>query len=163
MSAKPSPEMQVREWYIRYSPMVLRRCRKLLGDRDLAHDAMHDVFARILQMNNLDRVDNAAKYLFRTTTHVCIDHIRSRKHRCSENGDILSRIACADDTESRTLAGLILEKIFSRQKPDTREIAIMVHLDRMSYREIALALGISVSTIKNRLNDLQRFLSGGGK
>ena len=31
-----------------YGPMVLRRCRKLLGDDQAARDAMHDVFVQVL-------------------------------------------------------------------------------------------------------------------
>ena len=47
----------------RYGPMVLRRCRRLLGDEDQALDACQDVFLRVLQhwapseMFSLDEVD----------------------------------------------------------------------------------------------------------
>ena len=35
--------------YTTYGPMVLRRCRQLLRDEDLALDAMQDVFVRVLR------------------------------------------------------------------------------------------------------------------
>ena len=43
----PSPLAAVpldsQSYYSTYGPMVLRRCRKLLGDEHAARDAMHDV------------------------------------------------------------------------------------------------------------------------
>ncbi len=41
--------MNVEFLYRKYGPMVLRRCRRLLRDEDLALDAMQDVFVRVLQ------------------------------------------------------------------------------------------------------------------
>ena len=35
--------------YQKYGPMVLRRCRRLLGDEDEAVDVMQEVFVRLLQ------------------------------------------------------------------------------------------------------------------
>ena len=35
------------ELYQKYGPMVLRRCRFMLHDEDLALDAMQDVFIKI--------------------------------------------------------------------------------------------------------------------
>ena len=46
----PSPAVPVDSYtyYCTYGPMVLRRCRKLLGDEQTARDAMHDVFVQVL-------------------------------------------------------------------------------------------------------------------
>ena len=41
-------DIDIEEYYRRYAPMVLRRCRYLLGDEDRALDAMQDVFVRLM-------------------------------------------------------------------------------------------------------------------
>ena len=37
----------IETWYKRYGPLVLRRCRRLLGSDELAREAMQDVFVGI--------------------------------------------------------------------------------------------------------------------
>ena len=44
--------------YERFGPMILRRCRRLLGDEVAAGDAMHDTFVRVL--DHRDRRDSHA-------------------------------------------------------------------------------------------------------
>ncbi|HWM85808.1 MAG TPA: sigma factor, partial [Kofleriaceae bacterium] len=46
------------EFYRRYGPMVLRRCRQLLHDDERARDAMHDVFVKLLRYQ--DRLEDTA-------------------------------------------------------------------------------------------------------
>ncbi len=41
--------IDVKEMYSRYGPMVHRRCWRLLGDREEAADAMHDVFVQLVR------------------------------------------------------------------------------------------------------------------
>ena len=41
--------IDVESLYRRYGPMVLRRCRKMLPDEQLALDAMQDTFVQVLR------------------------------------------------------------------------------------------------------------------
>ena len=41
--------MNVERLYEKYGPMVLRRCRQLLGDEEEAMDVTQDVFVKLLQ------------------------------------------------------------------------------------------------------------------
>ena len=52
----------VEDFYRRYAPMVLRRCRRLLGEEEQAADAMHDVFVQLL-VHHERLVDHGASSL----------------------------------------------------------------------------------------------------
>jgi RNA polymerase sigma-70 factor (ECF subfamily) len=142
--------------YKRYAPMVLRRCRRLLQDEEQAVDAMQEVFVRLLA--NRERLHGLypSSLLFRMATNICLNIIRERKTRRTDSGeDILSRIACCAEQEERTLAAVILERLFRGEKPSTREIAVMHFVDGMTYREVARETNLSVSGVRKRLREFR--------
>ena len=148
--------IDVEQLYRRYSPMVLRRCRQLLQNEEQAVDAMQDVFVRLLAYRDRLHGRFPSSLLFRMATNVCLNIIRDRKtSRSDADEDILDRIACCDEQETRTLAAVILERLFGREKPSTREIAMLHFVDGMTYREVARETNLSVSGVRKRLRDFR--------
>ncbi len=144
-------------YYRRYAPMVLRRCRRMLGDEARAVDAMQDTFVKLLTYQ--DRLDDSApsSLLYRMATNVCLNTIRSSKRKPdARNGDLLERIAATgDDQESRASAGGILGRLFAREKESTQTIAVLHLLDGMTLQEVATEVGMSVSGVRKRLRNLR--------
>jgi RNA polymerase sigma-70 factor (ECF subfamily) len=148
--------IDVEQLYRRYSPMVLRRCRRLLQNEEQAVDAMQDVFVRLLTHKDRLHGGYPSSLLYRIATNVCLNMIRDRKSgRTDADEDILNRIACCDEQETRTLAGVILERLFGREKPSTREMAVLHFVDGMTYREVARETKLSVSGVRKRLRDFR--------
>jgi RNA polymerase sigma factor (sigma-70 family) len=143
-------------YYCTYGPMVLRRCRKLLGDEQLARDAMHDVFVQVL--SHADSLDGQApsSLLFRIATNVCLNRIRSRRRR-PEDGDseLLVQIAEHTDPAARTAARAALDALFRHEPDDTALIAVLHLHDRMTLEEVAAEVGMSVSGVRKRLHRLR--------
>jgi RNA polymerase sigma-70 factor (ECF subfamily) len=136
--------------------MVLRRCKKLLGDEQTARDAMHDVFVQIL--SRCDRLDDRApsSLLFRIATNVCLNRLRTRRRR-PEHGDpeLLVEIAEATDPAARNAARAMLDTLF-RQEPDDTALIAVLHLhDHMTLEEVAAEVGMSVSGVRKRLAKLR--------
>lgn len=143
--------------YARYGPMVLRRCRQLLRDEEQAVEAMQDVFVEVLRRQDRIEVDAPSSFLYRTATNVCLNKIRSRKRKPeTPDQELLERIACAPDTEDRTLSELMLDRIFAREKPSTKAIAVMHLRDGMTLQEVADEVGLSVSGVRKRLRTLRK-------
>ncbi|MBI5528904.1 MAG: sigma-70 family RNA polymerase sigma factor [Deltaproteobacteria bacterium] len=143
--------IDVAEFYRRYGPMVLRRCRRLLCDEQEAQSAMQDVFVNLLQ--NQDRLTGEApsSLLYRMATNVCLNKIRAAGRRRELAGDeVLVQIACADD-ESRSLARAVLDAIFGGETESTRAMAVMHYVDGMTFQEVAREVGMSVSGVRKRL------------
>jgi RNA polymerase sigma-70 factor (ECF subfamily) len=148
--------IDVEQLYRRYSPMVLRRCRQLLQNEDQAADAMQDVFVRLLSSQNRLHGQFPSSLLFRIATNVCLNIIRDRKPGKPDLGqDALSRIACCDEQETRTLSAIILARLFRREKSSTREMAVLHFVDGMSYGEVACETRLSVSGVRKRLRDFR--------
>ena len=155
----------VEELYRRHGPMVLRRCQRLLRDREKAVDAMHDVFVEVLRREGSLDVEHPSALLFRTATNLCLNRLRSERRRPGDaaqagQGDeaLLLRIAALDEPGGLSEARSLLGKLFSREQPSTRTIAVLHLLDGMTHEEVAAEVGLSVSGVRKRLRVLQERL-----
>ena len=148
-------QINVEEYYIKYGPMVFRRCRTILKDEDRALDAMQEVFVKLLLNKNKLKDDFPSSLLFRMATNVCLNMIRSDSRRPDERDDVLYNIAVFDETEGRLIINDILDRVFSREQKSTREIAVMYYVDNMTHGEIAKEVGLSVSGVRKRLRILK--------
>ena len=136
--------------------MVLRRCRKLLGDDQTARDAMHDVFVHVLTRAEALEDRAPSSLLFRIATNVCLNRLRTRKRR-PEDGDpdLLAEIAEATDPAARNAARAVLDALFRHEPDDTALMAVMHLHDQMTLEEVAAEVGMSVSGVRKRLSKLR--------
>lgn len=148
--------INIEEYYTKYGPMVLRRCRSILKDEDLALDAMQDVFVKILSRSDSLKGDYPSSLLYRIATNVCLNILRDSRNRAESVGDdFLFYIADSHDDYDRVIAENILDSIFRNEKPSTREMAVMLYLDRMTLEQVADATGLSVSGVRKRMRTLK--------
>ena len=91
--------LDVEGTYLRYGPMVLRRCRKLLREDSRAEDAMQEVFVSLLRHE--ERLDDSALagLLLRVATNVCLNKLRTERRHPEERDELLERIAAASDED----------------------------------------------------------------
>ena len=157
--------LDVESHYLRYGPMVLRRCRTLLRDPAKAEDAMQDVFVSLIRHEDRLRDEAPGALLLRVATNVCLNRLRGEKRRpedAHEDDELALRIARADDgggdAESRTLARSVLGKLFGSDDPlaaSTRSLAFMHLVDGMTLEEVARESRLSVSGVRKRLRGLK--------
>jgi RNA polymerase sigma-70 factor (ECF subfamily) len=136
--------------------MVLRRCRALLRDEEAAVDAMHDVFVQVLR--HAERLEDRqpASLLLRVATHLCLNRLRSaRRQPVDRNDEALLAIAAAPDPEAGWLARLELGRLFVAEPDSTRVMAVLHHVDGLTYQEVAREVGLSVSGVRKRLRTLR--------
>lgn len=156
MNLAAGMEIEVEDWYRRYGPMVLRRCRRLLADEVLAVDAMHDVFVQLIRSR--DRLDGVApsSLMFRMATNVCLNRIRTRRRRPeTQDTSLLEELSSLDDPEARAGAAHFLRNLFGAERPSTAAIAVMHFVDGMTHEEVAREVGLSVSGVRKRLRGLK--------
>ena len=163
---KPDLALDVESHYLRYGPMVLRRCRTLLRDPAKAEDAMQDVFVSLIRNEDRLRAEAPGALLLRVATNVCLNRLRGeRRHPedAHEDDELALRIAQADagggsDAESRTLARSVLGKLFGADDPlaaSTRSLAFMHLVDGLTLQEVARESRLSVSGVRKRLRGLK--------
>lgn len=148
--------IDVEAYYRQYGPMVIRRCRRLLKDEDRAVEAAQDVFVQLVRRQETLAETSPAGLLLRMATNICLNIIRSQKrHPEDADDELLQRIANAGDTESNLIARLRLDRIFQREEPATRAIAVMHYHDGLTLAQVAALVGLSVSGVRKRLRGLR--------
>jgi RNA polymerase sigma-70 factor (ECF subfamily) len=145
---------EVESLYRRYGPAVFRRAHALLGREADAHDAVQDVFVRVLHSYGQFRHESSPMtWLYRVTTNLCLNRMRDTRRR--------AELLRQQDPE-QTVAGVRLEL-----SPDVRDLlrsvpeevaaaAVYHHVDGMTHEEIAGLLGVSRRTVGNLLERFQR-------
>jgi RNA polymerase sigma-70 factor (ECF subfamily) len=148
------------ELFNKYWPMVLRRCREMLGDTESAADVAQQVFVVVLEKRDVFHDRNPGGLLWRIATNHCLKALESSARRLgAQNGEsLLERIACSGDIEAETASRSILRKLFDRHPESSRTIAVLHLVDGMTLKETARAMKMSVSGVRKRLSDLRKTL-----
>jgi RNA polymerase sigma factor (sigma-70 family) len=151
--------IDVEAYYRRYGPQVLRRCRFLLRDEERAVDAMHDVFVQLLRHQERLKHTAPSSLLHQIATRECLNRLRGTRRRPEDREDALMlRIASAEDTEARTVARGLLDRLFGQVPTSSRDIAVLHLVDGMTLEETAREVGMSVSGVRKRLRALSSVL-----
>ncbi len=143
----------------RYAPMVLRRCRQLLGAEEEAVDVCQDVFVRVLERREDLHARHPSSLLYIIATNLCLNRIRDRgRHAVPTEDAVLERIAAPGTPGEPSEARLVLDRLFRRDRASTRTIAVLHYLDGVTLEEVAREVGLSVSGVRKRLRRLRRVL-----
>jgi len=151
-----SERVNVESLYRRYGAMVLRRCRQLMGNEDLAADAMQETFERILRSGNKLHARYPSSLLYRIATNVCLNALRTRRRRPTVSAEpFLDSIAGRERMEDRILDSFMLEMVFSGTAGSTRTAAEMLYLEGCTLAETAEQVDLSISGVRKRLRCLR--------
>ena len=148
--------VDVEGYYRSYGPMVLRRCRRLLGHEEEAVDAMQDVFVQLLRHQHKLADVAPSSLLFRIATNVSLNRIRSRRRRPEDaDQELVARIAQTADPMPRAVSRGVLGRLFSRELESSQTIAVLHLVDGMTLEQTAREVGMSVSGVRKRLRTLR--------
>lgn len=131
---------------------LLRYFNRRVG-RDAAPDLVQEVFARMFGSGALDRIENPPAYLTRIARNLLIDRARRKKRDCpilyplDEERDGASRAEQAWRIEALDLARLYRQTVRA-MPPKTRRVFVMHRLRRLTYKQIAERVGISIATVE---------------
>lgn len=130
-------------------PGLVRYCRRLTGDSDVAEDVAQESFVRLFDHGIDGTPDGLRAWLFTTATHLVRDRYRvetNRRRLLEENpvgttaGDSPER--SLERSEDRARAHAALETLATRD----REILLMRY-SGFSYKEIAEAVGVAATSV----------------
>jgi RNA polymerase sigma factor (sigma-70 family) len=150
-NAKPSVHDLERIYTERYH-RLLRVAEAIVGDPDLAHDAVQEAFARALRSRGSFRGDGSLEgWVWRTVVNTALNAHRDRPaelpldepRQAHSNGD-------APDEHVRAHVAALPER--------QRLVLFLRYYADLDYAAIAQALGISPGTVGATLNQAQRAL-----
>jgi RNA polymerase sigma-70 factor (ECF subfamily) len=134
-------------------PGLRRYARGLTGDRDRADDLVQDTLERAWARFSLwQRRGDLRAWLFGIMHNHFVDRLRAQRSRPEDAaGDTVPELAQrpmqADRLELRDL-----DRLLQRLPAEQREVLLLVGVEELSYREVALALGVPVGTVMSRLS-----------
>jgi RNA polymerase sigma-70 factor (ECF subfamily) len=142
--------------YSQYRSQLLAFVQQRVGDRDMAQDVLHDVFAKVI--GRLDSLREPAKitaWLYQVTRNAIIDRLRSSR----PNEELPQEIAADDEepTAETRLAGFLRPMIDTLPKI-YRDAVILSDLDGVRLKQIAEREGLTVSAVKSRVQRGRRML-----
>jgi len=151
------PAIDPEALYRRYGPMVLRRCRSILREEELALDAMQDVFVQLLVKQHQLNGRYPSSLLYRMATNHSLNLLRrGNRRRMIHNEELLANLPGTSSPENEAVERDTVERLFADEKQSTRRIATLRHLEGLSLEETARYSGMSVSGVRKRLDGLRR-------
>jgi RNA polymerase sigma-70 factor (ECF subfamily) len=140
--------------YERHRDYVLRVAMRFTQDRDIAADALQEVFTYLLKQfpppgSGLDLSARLTTYLYPIAKNSTLTLLRKARRFEStgiEPDDLpgTAGVAAGDDDLDRLLANLSVER---------REILTLRFVDGLALDEIAAALEVPLGTVKSRLHN----------
>ena len=134
-----------------------RRLTQVLGNADLASDALHDTWVRVKDRDDRRTIAQPAAYLMRVATNIAAD-IQRRQRRSLSGDDVDALLEEMVDpapspqrmAEARSDLNA-LTQIMASMPERRRVILVLVHWDHMAQKDVASRLGISLRTVEYEL------------
>ena len=152
----PPAEETVRALYEQYGPIILNRCRGILGDEQDARDALHETFVRVIDHYDEFRAQSAPLgWMYRISTNHCLNVIRNRKGRRDKrerHRDDLPSPRALQEEPARALDAALVRRLLADADPQTCAIVVHLYFDDMTRVEAARLVGVSQPTLRKRLD-----------
>ena len=145
----------------RYQSRVFNLAARILGDTASADDAAQETFISAYRAIGRFRGGSLQGWLLRIASNASKDLIRSRRRRREDSLDNLLlnpsfQVQGRGETpEQHAIRGELrteLQRAILLIPEDQRTVLVMVDVQGLSYDETAEAVGVSLGTIKSRLN-----------
>ena len=147
---------------VAYQKQVYNLALRTVGNEEDAADMTQEVFLRAYRALGTFRGESKfSVWLYRLTTNVCIDFLRSRRRHptvsltASEDDDEQPQFDLPADERTSPEQQLTRSEM---RRADARKILILRELNGLSYAEIGKVLHLEAGTVKSRLFRARRKL-----
>lgn len=151
------------DYLTRHYGSLKRRVTRLLGNSDLAGDALQDTWLRVQSKDDEGPIQSPGSYLVRVAVNIALD-VQRRQSRLLPFDEIQSLMELSDsapgpaqtaEIRSEVQAAL---KFIDRMPERRREILMLVRWEGLPQKEVARRLGVSVRTVEHELKRAHDYL-----
>ncbi|MFN7146242.1 MAG: RNA polymerase sigma factor [Myxococcota bacterium] len=151
----PATEAEIRDLYGRYAHVLHYRARAILGSDEDAADAVQETFARVLRhWDDFQGQASPLTWMYQISTNYCLNRLRDRKGHARKHEERRDRIVGDGFTPAHDGAGLddaTVRALLEDADDETRRIVLHLFFDDMTREEAAARVGVSVPTLRKRL------------
>ena len=151
-------EQQIRDAWVEHRPYLIDMAYRMLGDIGRAEDVVQEAFQRLSQ-SDFDAIEDARGWLIVVTSRLCLDVIRSARHRREEPvGDRELRVQAegatsdlADPADRVTLddgVRLALLVVLERLAPAERVAFVLHDIFGLPFETVAATVGRPEATCR---------------
>ena len=150
--ARQYDEAALGELYDQYAPRIYAYVYRRVGDACLAEDLTGDVFVRVIQAIQSERLWHTSfrAWLYRIAHNLVADHYR--RQRPVVESELDERLVAAEDDPVSAVAEQLsrqrLRAAISRLTPDQQQVLALRFGEGMKAREVAEVMGKSVGAIE---------------
>jgi RNA polymerase sigma-70 factor (ECF subfamily) len=150
--AKQYDEAALVELYDHYAPRIYAYVYRRVGDAHLAEDLTGDVFVRVIQAIQSQRLWHTSfqGWLYRIAHNLVADHYRQQPSATELELD--ERLVAAEDDPVAAVAERLshrrLRTAISRLTPDQQQVLALRFGQGMTAREVARVMGRSVGAVE---------------
>ena len=141
--------------YDRYAHVLFRRCRAILGDDQDAYDAVQDTFAKVIvHAADFRQQSSPLTWMYRISTNHCLNALRDRGGRAAKLDQRQGELG--PEASAAPGSALDAEKVLALLEgadDETRQCVIHTYFDDCTREEVAALVGLSVPTVRKRVND----------
>lgn len=143
---------------------------RMTGNVHDAEDITHDIYIRAYEKRKLYKKERSAlsTWIYRIAVNYTLNALRKRKRWSREN--IIENSETADVLMEHLEDAELVRELLKKLNPDFKACLIMRDVEERPYDEIANILGISIGTVRSRINrgrgqlkELFTNFHGGGK
>lgn len=149
--------------YERYSRVIYGNILKLVHHEDVADDLLQDVFVKIWEHRaKINPELSFRAYLFTCSRHFVFNFKRRLKLEIETAIQLAIGYDDANDAITNLLqakeAEALVERVVGKLPEQRQRIFRLCKLDGLSYQEVADALNISVSTVRDHMVKANKFI-----
>lgn len=151
----PATEAEIRDLYQRYAHVLHHRARAILGTDEDAADCVQETFARVIRHWDAYRQQaSPLTWMYQISTNWCLNRLRDRKGHAKKHEDHRVELGGEGhaDPDEGGFDHHTLRELLADCDDETRRIVVHLFFDDMTREEAALQVGISVPTLRKRLD-----------
>lgn len=143
--------------YRRYAAKVYGKCYSILKDTELAHDAVQDIFIKVMtSIAGFGEKSQFSTWLYSITYNYCIDSVRKKKKEKTMFAEDIERAPDVADEEVpdeylMEMDVKYLKRVLEELPEGDKLVLLMKYQDDMSIKEIADIVNKTESATKMKI------------
>lgn len=145
----------IEDSYKKYQRSVFLYIYYKIGNKEEAEDLVQDVFVRLMDYQQMLRVDTIKHFIFTISRNLLYDYLRHYYKRLEVTSYIYDqRETCTNETEGQVIARDLLfleKKKVAQLSEQRRKVYMMTRFENKTLPEVSRILNLSSRTVENHL------------